>query len=54
MIAEWTKDIPNWEQEYKKMMRDKKKAEKQAKKNRLKNESIGLRFIRKHSRKDSE
>ena len=40
--------------EYKKMMRDKKKAEKQAKKNRLKNESIGLRFIRKHSRKDSE
>ena len=40
--------------EYKKMMRDKKKVEKQAKKNRLKNESIGLRFIRKHSRKDSE
>ena len=36
------------------MMRDKKKAEKQAKKNRLKNESIGLRFIRKHSRNDSE
>ena len=46
-------DDPNTK-EYKKMMRDKKKAEKQAKKNRLKNESIGLRFIRKHSRKDSE
>ena len=40
--------------EYKKMMRDKKKAEQKAKKNRLKNESIGMRFIRKHSRKDSE
>ena len=22
MIAEWTKDIPNWEQEYKKMMKE--------------------------------
>jgi hypothetical protein len=42
--------------EYKAMERVKKKAEKMAKKNRLKakNESVGMRFIRKHYQKDDE
>ena len=42
--------------EYKAMERIKNKAEKMAKKNRLKakNESVGMRFIRKHYQKDDE
>ena len=40
--------------EYKAMERIKKKAAKMAKKDQLKNESIGIRFVRKHYRKDKD
>ena len=40
--------------EYKAMERIKKKAAKMAKKDQLKNESIGMRFVRKHYRKDKD
>ena len=40
--------------EYKAMERIKKKAAKAAKKNQLKNESVGMSFARKHYQKDKE
>jgi hypothetical protein len=40
--------------EYKAMERIKKKAAKMAKRDQLKNESIGMRFVRKHYRKDKD
>ena len=40
--------------EYKAMERIKKKAAKMAKKDQLKNESIGMQFVRKHYRKDKD